>query len=42
MYKNTAKLLQEQNMEKVNVSEAYVGPCQLSIIDLSAKIVKDF
>ena len=28
--------------KKASVSEAYVGPCQLSVMDLFAKIVKDF
>ena len=40
--KNTAELLQEENMKKVNVPEAYVGPCQLAMMDLFPKIVKDF
>ena len=40
--KNTAELLQEENMKKVNVPEAHIGACQLSMMDLFAKIVKDF
>ena len=40
--KNTAELLQEENTRKVNVPVAYVGACQLSMMDLLAKIVKDF
>ena len=36
--KNTAELLQEENMKKVNVLEA----CQLSMIHLFAKNVKNF
>ena len=40
--KNTAELLQEENVKKASVSEAYVGPCQLSMMDLFAKIVKNF
>ena len=36
--KNTAELLQEENMKKVNVPEAYVGACQLSMMDLFATI----
>ena len=40
--KNTAEILQEKNMKKVNVPEAYVGPFQLSMMGLCVKIVKDF
>ena len=40
--KNTAEIWQEENMKKVNVPEAYVGACQLSVMDLFAKIVKHF
>ena len=40
--KNTAELLQEENTKKVNVPEAYVGACQLSMMDYFAKIMKDF
>ena len=34
--------MQEENIEKVSVPEAYLGPCQLSMINLFTKIVKDF
>ena len=40
--KNTAELLQEENIKKVSAPEAYVGPCQLSMMDLFARTVKDF
>ena len=40
--KNTAELLQEEHIKKVSVPEAYVGRCQLSMMDLFAKTVKDF
>ena len=40
--KNTAQLMQEENIEKVSVPEVYLGPCSLSMMDLFAKIVKDF
>ena len=40
--KNTSELLQEENIKKGSVPEAYVGPCQLSMMDHFAKIVKDF
>ena len=42
LHKNTAELLQEENMKKANLPEANVGPCQLSMMDLFAKILKDF
>ena len=42
MCKNTAELLQEEKTKKVNVPETYVGFCQLSMMDLFAKIAKDF
>ena len=42
LFKNTAELLQEEHIKKVSVPEAYVGRCQLSMMDLFAKTVKDF
>ena len=39
--KNTAKLIEEENIKKVSVPEAYLGPCQLPLMDLFAKIVKE-
>ena len=40
--KNKAELMQEENIEKMSVLEAYLGPFPLSMMDLFAKIVKDF
>ena len=40
--KNTSELLQEANFKKFSVPEANVGTCELSMMDLFAKIVKDF
>ena len=40
--KNTSGLLQEENVKKFSVPEAHVGTCELSMMDLFAKIVKDF
>ena len=34
--------MQEQSIEKFRVTEAYLGPCQLSMMDLLAKMVKPF
>ena len=34
--------MQEENIEKFSVLEVYLGPCQLSMIDFFAKMVKDF
>ena len=33
--------MEEENIKKVSVPEACFGPCQLSLMDLFAKIVKD-
>ena len=40
--KNTDELIQEENIEKFSVPQVYLGPCQLSMIDFFAKMVKDF
>ena len=40
--KNTSELLQETNIKKVSVPEAYARSCQLSMMDFFAKIVKEF
>ena len=32
--KNTAELMQEKNIEKFSVPEAYLGPCELSMMDV--------
>ena len=40
--KNTDELMQEENIEKFSVLEVYLGPCQLSIVEFFAKMVKDF
>lgn len=34
--------MQEKNIEKVSIPEAYLGPCQLSMMNFFAIIVKDF
>ena len=34
--------MQEENIEKFSVPEAYLGPCQLLVIDFYANMVKDF
>ena len=39
---DTAELLQEENIKIASVPETNVGPCQLSMMDFFAKIVKDF
>ena len=33
--------MQEENIKKVIVPKAYLGPCPLSMMDLFVKIVKD-
>ena len=38
--KNTGELMQEQNIEKLSILEAYLGPCQFSLMDPFAKIVR--
>ena len=40
--KNTSELLQETNIKKVSVPEAYARSRQLSMMDFFAKIVKEF
>ena len=40
--KNTDELTQEENIDKFSVPQVYLGPCQLSMIDFFAKMVKDF
>ena len=34
--------MQKKNIEKVSIPEAYLGPCQLSMMNFFAIIVKDF
>lgn len=34
--------MQEKNIEKVSIPEAYLGPCQSSMMNFFAIIVKDF
>ena len=36
------ELMQEKNIEKVSIPEAYLGPRQLSMMNFFAIIVKDF
>ena len=35
-------IFKQIKLKKFNVQEAYVGPCQLSMMDLFAKIIKEF
>ena len=38
----TVEHIQEENIEKASVLEAYLGPCQLPMAKLFAKIVRVF
>ena len=40
--KNTDELTQEENIDKFSVPQVYLGPCQLTMIDFFAKMVKAF